>query len=193
MTGFCFSVSLKGAALGMMLRVWILAAVVILSNSVPSSPHAAPTGLSQPKFQNIGSFCKGHGTVDYPPDKGFGDPENQNLPPLLLQIDATKWRCLDGRVLVCADSADGDQCARKADVRNPRIVAEICRDGHEGEEVPFYVGHPYRYDWICRGGKAVILRAYPLDRRGFFLKAWAPLFVKNGVVVSPKESPGILR
>jgi hypothetical protein len=176
-----------------MARARTLAVAVILSSAVPHSLHAAPPRPSAPKFQNIVSFCETHGTVDYPPEKGFGDPENQYVPPLLSQIGATNWRCLDGRVLVCADSADGDQCARKADDRNPAIVAEVCRDSAEGEQVPFYAGHPYRYDWVCRHGKAVIVRTYPLDRRGFFLKAWAPLVVKDGVVVSPKEAPGIVR
>jgi hypothetical protein len=171
----------------------ILAVAVILSSSVSPGPRAETARPARPKFLSIVSFCKVHGTVDYPPEKGFGDPENENLPPLLSQTDANRWRCLDGKVLVCADSADGDQCARKADDRHPAIVAEVCRDGHEGEEVPFYAGHPYRYDWVCRHGRAVIVRSYPLDRRGFFLKAWAPLVVKNGVVVSPKESPGIVR
>ena len=59
--------------------------------------------------------------------------------------------------------------------------------------MPFYVGHPYRYDWRCRGGKPIVREAYPLDRRGFFLKAWAPLIVRNGKVVSPKEAPAIIR
>jgi len=171
----------------------MLAVAVVLSSSLPSSLHAAPTSHSPAKLQNIVSFCETRGTVDFPPEKGFGDPENQYVPPLVSQIDANKWRCLDGKVLVCTDSADGDQCARKADDRLPKIVAEACRDGAEGEEVPFYVGHPYRYDWICRHGKAVIVRTYPLDRRGFFLKAWAPLVVEHGVVVSPQEAPDIVR
>jgi hypothetical protein len=169
----------------------MLAVASILSAFLPSTLQAAPP--PPPKFQSIVSFCKTQGTVDYPPAKGFGSPNDHGVPPELVAIGADKWRCLDGQVLVCLDSNDGDQCGRKADDRHPRIVAEVCRDAGNGEDVPFYAGHPYRYDWVCRGGKPVIVKTYPLDRRGFFQQAWARLVVRNGVVVSPREAPEILR
>jgi hypothetical protein len=168
----------------------MLALASILSALLPSTSHAAPP---PPKVPSIVSFCTTHGTVDYPPAKGFGSADDGGVPPEVAAIGADKWRCLDGQVLVCLDSTDGDQCARKADDRLPRIVAQVCRDARSGEDVPFYASHPYRYDWVCRGGKAVIVKTYPLDRRGFFEKAWARLVVRNGVVVSPRTAPEILR
>ena len=169
--------------------VRMLAVASIVSASSPSALNAAPP----PHFRSIVGFCKAHTTVDHPPDQGFGSPDEGGIPPELLAIDANRWRCLDGQVLVCSDTADGDQCARKLDDRHPRIVAEVCRDARTSADVPFYAGHPYRYDWACRDGRTVITKAYPLDRRGFFQNAWAPLVVRNGVVVSPKQAPEVLR
>jgi hypothetical protein len=170
----------------MVVRMLGVASLVLACS--PSTVRAAPS----PALQSVLGFCKAHMTVDFPPEKGFGSPEGGGVPPELLVINADTWRCLDGQVLVCADSADGDQCARKADDRHPRIVAEVCHDLGSSDDVPFYAGHPYRYDWACRGGKAVIIKTYPLDRRGFFQNAWARLVVRDGVV-SPKEAPEVVR
>lgn len=169
----------------------MLAIASILSSLLPSSLLASPAPKAKPR--TIVSFCKMHGTVDDPPAKGFGSPHDHGVPPELLAVGADKWRCLDGQVLVCLDSHDGDQCARKLDDRHPRIVAEACREAGDSDYVPFYASHPYRYDWKCRGGKPVVVKTYPLDRRGFFQRAWARLVVRNGVVVAPTEAPEILR
>ena len=170
----------------MVVRMLTVASIVLAFP--PSTLRAAPS----PELQSVFGFCKAHTTVDYLPDKGFGSSDDSGFPPELLAIKADKWRCLNGQVFVCSDSADGDQCARKSDDRHPRIVAEVCHDLDNSEYVPFYAGHPYRYDWACRGGKAVIIKTYPLDGRGFFQKAWARLVMKNGVV-SPTKAPEILR
>jgi hypothetical protein len=169
----------------------MLAVASILSSFVPSNLLASPAPAA--KLSSVVSFCKVHRTVDYPPDKGFGSPRDHGIPPELVAIGADKWRCLDGQVLVCLDSHDGDQCARKADDRHPPIVAEACRETPDSDYVPFYASHPYRYDWKCRGGEPIVTKAYPLDRRGFFQKAWARLVVRDGVVVSPREAPEIVR
>ncbi len=169
-----------------MVRMLIVAAVVLVLS--PSTLRAAPS----PALQSVFGFCTAHVTVDYPPAKGFGASGGGGFPPELLAIKADKWRCLNGQVLVCSDSADGDQCARKSDDRHPRIVDEACHDLDNSEDIPFYASHPYRYDWACRGGKAVIIKTYPLDRRGFFQKAWARLIIRNGLIL-PTEAPEILR
>ncbi len=172
----------------MMMVVRMLTVASLVLAFCPSALRAAPS----PALQSVFGFCKAHMTVDHPPGQGFGSPDNGGVPPELLAINADTWRCLDGKVLVCADSADGDQCARKSDDRHPRIVEEACHDLGNSKDVPFSAGHPYRYDWACRGGKAVIIKIYALDRRGFFQKAWAPLVIKDGVVL-PTEAPEILR
>ncbi len=167
-------------------RMLIVVSIVLASS--PSSLRAAPS----PELNRVFGFCKAHGTVDDPPDQGFGSADDGGVPPELVAIGATKWRCLDGQVLICADSADGDQCARKSGDRHPRIVAEACQTLGNSAYVPFYADHPYRYDWACRGGKAVLIKTYRLDRRGFFRKAWVRLVMNHGVVV-PTKVPGILR
>jgi hypothetical protein len=169
----------------------MLALAAVLWWLLPSAVAAAPGAAARPG--GVVGFCKAHGTVDYPPAKGLGARHGRGVPPELAAVGADKWRCLDGQVLVCRDSADGDQCARKADDPRPPIVAEACREAGDSDHVPFYAGHPYRYDWACRGGRPVITKAYALDRRGFFRKAWARLVVRKGVVVAPRQAPDILR
>jgi hypothetical protein len=143
-------------------------------------------------LQSVLSFCRAHRTIDYPPDKGFGSPEDDGVPPELVDMNVRKWRCMDGQVFICSDTADGDQCSRKSDNHQPRVVAEACKMLRNSPWVPFWAGHPYRYDWAGSGGKPVLIKTYPLDRRGFFLDAWARLVVKNGVV-SPTSAPDVLR
>lgn len=160
---------------------------VVLLSQVQAQPQPHP-----PKPLNIVGYCKAHGTVDYPPNVGFGASDG-GLPPELVAVEANKWRCLDGKVLVCADTADGDQCGRKDANRNPPTLIEECRGAPDGKTLSFAASHFSRFDWACKGGRPVILRSYELDRRSFFRKAWARLVVSHGVVISPKTPPAILR
>lgn len=177
-----------------MIKALRMAAVAaILSMGLPSAVRATPKPPPAPRFQSIVGFCAAQGTVDHPPERGFGPPAEGGVPPELTAIGANKWRCMEKEVLVCADSADGDQCSVKSADRNPPSLIAECRGAPNSREISFASGHFSQFDWACRGGKPVITRTYPLDRRGFFEKAWARLVVKNGVVVSPKQAPEILR
>ena len=172
----------------MIIAVRMLPVVSIVSALSTSPVHATTSSA----LQSVLTFCKANRTVDYPPDKGFGLPEDNGVPPEFVDMNVGKWRCMDGQVFICSDTADGDQCSRKSDNRHPRVVAEACQVNRDSSSVPSFAGHPYQYDWACRGGKPVLIKTYPLDRRGFFLEAWAPLIVKNGVI-SPTGAPDVLR
>jgi hypothetical protein len=138
-------------------------------------------------------FCKARGTVDHPPTAGFGSPDDGGVPPELAAMSADRWRCLNGQVLVCADSADGDQCGRKDASRHPPTLIEECRGAPDDRQISFAAGHFSRFDWTCRGGAPVIARAHRLDQRGFFQKAWARLVIRRGRVVSPAAAPDLIR
>jgi hypothetical protein len=84
------------------------------------------------------------------------------------------WRCMHGKVYVCAVGANLP-CGAKADraKRNPGAET-YCRENPDTTDVPaFATGHDTIYSWRCAAGKAV--RGAPiadLDRRGFRRDLW---------------------
>ena len=105
----------------------LIALATTLLTAFPPPAHAAAESPAPLKLDSIIGYCKAHRTVDYPWDKGFGDSLHRDIPVELSALDANMWRCQDGQVLVCSDSADGDQCARKGIDRHPKIVTEVCK------------------------------------------------------------------
>jgi hypothetical protein len=96
-------------------------------------------------------------------------PEGSMLP-----AGSVFWRCMQGKVYVCAVGANLP-CGSKAHRarRNPG-AATYCRDNPAATGVPaFATGHERIYSWRCVEGKAV--RGAPiadLDRRGFRRDIW---------------------
>ena len=84
------------------------------------------------------------------------------------------WRCLQGKVYVCAVGANLP-CGSKADraKRNPGAET-YCREHPTTTDVPAYAtGHETIYSWRCAEGKAVRGRAIAvLDARGFRSDLW---------------------
>jgi hypothetical protein len=138
------------------------------------------------------AFCTAHPTVDSPDRLFFGRRYSPGaVPRQLAKLDAPlKWRCMDRQVWVCGDSADGDWCSRKDPSRTPsRLLREACHDEPDKASFSFAEEHYSAFDWRCQGGRPVIVRGYPVDRRGFFTASWTPLVVRRGVVVGPTELP----
>jgi hypothetical protein len=105
--------------------------IALTSNLLTVFPPLALGAAESPaplKLESIVGYCKAHRTVDYLGDEGFGDRLHRDIPLELSAIDANMWRCKDGQVLVCSESADGDQCARKSIDRHPKIVTQVCKD-----------------------------------------------------------------
>jgi hypothetical protein len=168
-------------------RLWIVAAFTLAMGSA-SRIEAAP--LTQTR--DIVAFCKAHGTLDHPQTSFFGKGDGADpVPEQVARVDgANQWRCLDGQVLLCSDSADGDWCGQKDQSRKAsRALRAQCAATPGAADVPFAVGHYSAFDWRCNGRTPVIKRGYPLDRRGFFKQSWAPYVVRRGVVIEPKEMP----
>jgi hypothetical protein len=84
------------------------------------------------------------------------------------------WRCMQGKVYVCAVGANLP-CGSKADraKRNPGAES-YCRENPAATDIPaFATGHETIYSWRCAAGKAV--RGAPLadlDQRGFRSDIW---------------------
>jgi hypothetical protein len=91
-----------------------------------------------------------------------------------LPLGSVSWRCMQGKVYVCAVGANLP-CGAKANrtKKNPGAEA-YCRENPDTPDVPaFATGHETIYSWRCAAGKAV--RGAPiakLDRRGFRRDLW---------------------
>lgn len=84
------------------------------------------------------------------------------------------WRCMDGKVYVCARGAN-IPCDSKADFAKLNRGAEnYCRENPNATEVPAYAtGHRTVYLWKCTAGRAERgPKAGATDRRGFRTDFW---------------------
>jgi hypothetical protein len=84
------------------------------------------------------------------------------------------WRCMDGKVYVCARGAN-IPCDSKADFAKLNHGAEnYCRENPNATEAPAYAtGHRTVYLWKCSAGHAERgPKAGATDRRGFRTDFW---------------------
>ena len=159
---------------------------------IAASASAEPQKLAPARHADVLAFCRAQRDVDFPGRLFFGgDYVPGALPRQISKLDETlRWRCRDGKVLVCSDSADGDWCSKKDASREPsRLLRQACREEPNKASLNFAEEHYSAFDWRCRNGVPVIARSYALDRRGFFKASWAPLVVRRGVVLGPTDFP----
>jgi hypothetical protein len=99
----------------------------------------------------------------------LGLPRDASLPP-----NEIFWRCMDGKVYVCARGAN-IPCDSKADrSQMNRGAANYCRENPNAAEVPAYAtGHRTVYGWKCIEGHAEPgPTVSATDRRGFRTDIW---------------------
>lgn len=87
------------------------------------------------------------------------------------------FRCMNGKVLVCAVGANLP-CVKMNAARDNPGANEFCRQNPADEDsVPAYaVGHDSVYSYKCRNGRAEVVEpTWDLDERGFARKLWAEL------------------
>jgi len=167
------------AGLAAAIGAW--AVTMARAEPVPAAPHGDAV-----------AFCKAHRSVDFPGRLFFGAGYWPGaIPRQLSKLDGPlRWRCMEGRVWVCSDSADGDWCAKKdVSLRPSPLLRQACREDPERVSLSFAEAHYSAFDWRCKGGTPVIIQSYPLDRHGFFKASWIPLVVRRGVVIGPTELP----
>jgi hypothetical protein len=165
-----------------------LIAAVIGGWALMMPAAAAPA----PRQADVVAFCQAHPTVDFPGPLFFGSGYKPGaLPrPIAKLDDGLLWRCMDGRVLVCSDSADGDWCSRKDASRTPSPqLRQACREEPDKDSFSFAEEHYSAFDWRCKKGVPVILQSYALDGRGFFKTPWAPVIIRRGAIVGPTDFP----
>jgi hypothetical protein len=164
------------------------AAVGVWSVAAPARADLA----ASPRQGDVARFCKAHPNLDFPGPQFFGAGYTPGkTPPQISKLgDSLQWRCMNGAVLVCQDSADGDWCSRKAASRTPSaLLRQACREDPDKASFNFAEEHYSAFDWRCKAGRPMIVQSYPLDRQGFFKASWTPLIVRRGVVVGPTDFP----
>jgi hypothetical protein len=87
-----------------------------------------------------------------------------------------RYRCMDGKVMVCFVGANLPCVKINTAKDNPGADA-FCKKESKEESVPaFAAGHDSAYSYKCRGGKAVVAHeTWKLDKRGFAEKIWTAL------------------
>jgi hypothetical protein len=139
---------------------------------ISGAASAQLAGYSDP-FQ----FCRVVVNADNDGEAGMRDPRYLgNNPPMELQsIDHGNfvWRCMDGKVLVCAMGASGRGCIRWSTSTNPTPnLRNFCAKNSNGF-VP-NAANDTPYAWVCRGGLPVRDLSMPMkfDRRGYYAESW---------------------
>jgi hypothetical protein len=168
------------------------AVICICSMIAPARAEPAKIAASVQRQGDVVAFCKAHQNVDFPNRLFFGGGYRLGAIPRQISglEDALQWRCMDGRVLVCSDSADGDWCSKKDASRIPSaLLRQACREEPNKTSFSFAEGHYSAFDWRCKEGVPVIFQRYVLDRRDFFKTSWTPLIVRRGIVIGPTDFP----
>jgi hypothetical protein len=101
--------------------------------------------------------------------QALGLPRDASLSP-----NEIFWRCMDGKVYVCARGAN-IPCDSKADrSKMNRGAANYCRENPNAADVPAYAtGHRTVYRWKCIEGEAERgPTVSATDRRGFRTDIW---------------------
>ncbi|MEA2739921.1 MAG: hypothetical protein QOH05_3228 [Acetobacteraceae bacterium] len=135
---------------------------------------------TEPK--SIAEFCRANPNVDFP-DHAFYGPRYKAgiLPREVAAVEATNWRCNDGKVFVCAGGAAGSACSKMNPSREPsQAIRETCEDNPGQDFVATAVIGNSASTWRCQDSTAKIIATVPLDSRGFMVPTWAPLFDARG-------------
>lgn len=152
--------------------------VLFLLGNRSSASEIVATPTSHPF-----AYCSAIGSIDRP--AGGGSPVPMALKPFLsralglsaggdLGPERYYWRCMNGKVFVCAIGAN-IPCGAKADLAKRNVGAEkFCQDNADAAFVPAYAtGHETLFAWSCSLGHAVRGKVIAkLDPRGYRIDIW---------------------
>jgi hypothetical protein len=146
---------------------------------------AKADGTPEAPSQDIVTFCRMHRDLDYPDKTFFGAHYKQGMLPKQVQdVEADKWRCMDGKFLMCSDSADGDSCSTKDPNRLPgQTIKDTCAERPGSDFVERAVTAYSSSTWRCKGRESAIIQTYILEKRGFMMVMWVfytPLTRESG-------------
>ena len=149
------------------------------ATNIPLLPSSAATAP-----QPIAAFCSANPNLDFPDPVYYGPGRRHGaLPAEVASVGATHWRCMNGKVYVCAGGASGSACQKMDPSRQPsKDISEACADDPGQDFVATAVIGNSSSTWRCRGTTAEIIATVPLDSRGFMQQTWAPLFDARGTI-----------
>ena len=134
--------------------------------------------------KSVAAFCQSNPNLDFP-DRAFYGPHHKHgiLPRYVTAVGATNWRCMDGKVYVCAGGAAGSACEKMDPSRKPSDdIRQTCEDNPGQDFVATAVIGNSSSTWQCQGPIAKIIATVPLDSRGFMKQTWALLFDVRGKI-----------
>ena len=152
-------------------NLWLaMAAVTAGLTLAASEAHAAPA-------RSVAAFCAAHPNADDPARAFYGPAFSSGLvPPEVAQSGANAWRCMDGKVRVCAIGADGYACQKLDPSAEPsKPVRDYCAANPGSSFVPMVVIGRSASTWRCDGAAPHALETQKLDKRGFIASHWRPL------------------
>jgi hypothetical protein len=127
------------------------------------------------------AYCRAHPTVDHPRIRDSGGMEDNSYAQVIGAAGADNWRCMDGRVLVCNGGASGSGCYKLNPSLKPnKDIRDTCADRPNLDFVAMATTVYSSSTWRCRGKTPVIIKTYPLDKRGFLKATWRPLIGADG-------------
>jgi hypothetical protein len=146
---------------------------------------------AEPRAQSrdIVAFCRTHRDLDHPDEIFFEAQYKPGMLPKQVQdVEADKWRCMDGKVFMCSDSADGDSCSKKDPNPLPsQTIKEICAERPGSDFVERAATAYSSSTWRCNGQEPAIIQTYSLDKRGFMNEMWVLYIARTGPVTKPHE------
>jgi len=154
----------------------------------PSTPAATATAAS---YTDPFAFCQYAGNADTPGPLYTGPKMTEPLAnalkkasgaapdaPLDMFMQASSWRCMDGKVYACFVGANLP-CDSKANTDPAPTSAEtdFCKANPASDFIPAVVtGHETVFEWRCKGGKPETgKQVWQVDARGYIADIWYAL------------------
>jgi hypothetical protein len=144
--------------------------LLALALAAPLPAAAAPT-------RSVTAFCRAHPALDHPAKVFWGaDAKPGRLPKAVAAAEATDWRCMDGKVMICNASPAGNACWKMDNSGKPSPgIREFCQDNPDADFVPMVALADSAATYRCAGTAPKTLETVPLDQRGFMRGTWAVL------------------
>ena len=154
------------------MNIWHLVSTLAACLLIIPATHAA---------EPPADYCRRVGVDDMPrPIPAALVPAAQRLFGLQAPDDVvrrmTVFRCMGGKVLICATGANL-ACGKANTDRHLVSAGQYCREHPDAPSIPMFVtGHDTIYAWRCRGTAALASEPVDaLDARGFMARLWKPL------------------
>jgi hypothetical protein len=175
-----------------MTRRFAAAALVLAALGLSATPAAvsARSNVHAPGKRNVVAYCRTHPTVDHPSIHDADGMEDNSFAHDIAGAGADNWRCMDGKVLVCAGGASGSACYKLDPSLKPnKDIIDTCKDRPELDFVAMATTVYSSSTWRCKGGKPQIIKTDKLDKRGFLKATWRPLVDAHGHIRKDIDLP----